>query len=411
MTARSSRRWAAAAAALLAIVAFGGCASVSGYQKARAKYEQQARDNDELARQYSQEIRQLTARRAAYQRALADEARLGRENAALQQRIATLRAAGAGRPATSRTAPNSGFRELGRSIGAETCVLIQKELGDYRRLESIHDGQLRILRSMPGGSPEYRKEAEIVRAQAVLDVVAEALLTADVPRAALQAPAPAGDSTFEPALAALAGAQDQLVVALNDLKLRGRDPAGGEFSRARAGCRVLLAAIAAITDRGPRSGLDRDLLARLDALRGVAEVAGLILTAKDSLVNAPAPPPGRLLVAQSLKGHQPIARLISGLTSARNDPGVLGARSPTGSEIRVLNRIEWIMTMANYCQADAFKPESYLELRLGEVRPLRAAALEIVASYESAHRGNLSGKAASPRAPTEEPWTSTKRSK
>ncbi len=389
---------------LLVALAFAGCASVGGYQKAEAQYDRESERNRDLAQQYSQEISALNARQAAYRQTLADEARLANENARLQQRIATLQAAPNSAPPAPATAPSSGFQELGQSITAQTYGVMQQELRDYGRLESLYDGQLKALSSYGTASPEYRKEAEIARAQALLDVVSEALVTVDVPRGVLRASLLVDDSRSEQALTALVDAQDRMIVALNDFKLRGRDQSSGSCASAQARCGDLLAAITDVTGSLKRSPSGKDLIARLEALRGITEVAGALLTTTQALLNSPAPPPGRLPVAQSLKAYGPVAQLISSSMAARDISGARMTGQPTSSQIRFLNRMEWIMTMGSYCQAESFKPESYIQMRLGEVHPLKAAVLEIVDSYERNHRGNdRGGKDAVPLGPAQEP--------
>ncbi len=385
------RRPARPAVLLLPVaLAFAGCASVSSYQKAEAQYDRQIQQNQQLARQYSREIDTLKARQAAYQRALADEAQLNSQNAALRQRIAALQGATGSRPAAPSTAPNTALNELGQSISADAYGRLQKELSDCAALEELYERQIRSLSSRQAGSPEYQKEAGLARARALLDVVAEALLTADVARDAQVASLPAGDSHLGDALAALGAAQDRMIVALNDFKLSARSLSDSSAARALAAYKELQAAIADATGCLGQTPAEKVLARQLSALREITDAAGVFLIAGTSLQVSSLSLRGQWMLTLPLKNREPIARTISALVAA---PGSGAATGPmTESEIRRLNRMEWIMTMAAYCQGDSFKPETYLQLRLDEVRPLKAAVLEIVAAYEGSHRGTVGPK-------------------
>ncbi len=72
----------------------------------------------------------------------------------------------------------------------------------------------------------------------------------------------------------------------------------------------------------------------------------------------------------------------------------------------MLDRMEWTMTMAAYCQGATFKPETYLQIRLGELRPLKAAVSEIVDAYGRTHPAAVEGgKEAGTPAPAKSPRT------
>ena len=124
---------------------------------------------------------------------------------------------------------------------------------------------------------------------------------------------------------------------------------------------------------------------RLKAMHTVTKVTSILLTTTNALMNSSTPLAGRLLVAQSLKDYQPIAQQLSYLIPMSVNISAVEIGQPTNSAIRFLNRMEWIMTMSTYCQGDAFKPETYLQMRLGEIRPLKAAVLEVIESYKLAH--------------------------
>jgi hypothetical protein len=119
-------------------------------------------------------------------------------------------------------------------------------------------------------------------------------------------------------------------------------------------------------------------------MRTVTEVTKILLSTINSLLNSSTSTEGRLLVAQLLKGYKPVAQQLSYLITMR-DINAVGMGRPTNSAIRYLNRMEWILTMSTYCQGDAFKPETYLQMRLDEIRPLKASVLMVIESYKHAH--------------------------
>jgi len=256
----SARLWAFLPAAVIAV---SGCATIESYQQAKMEYDRQTRQNKDLVRQYSEEIRKLNDRQMAYEKTLADEARLKEENTSLLQRIATVESALNGQPAAQQTPPDSAFKELGRIITAQTYELVLKELGDYSNLEDIYNRQLKALSSYQNGSPEYIREAEIIRAQALLDVISEAIVTVNIPREALQESTLADDPKFEQALITLADAQDQMLIALNDFKLQGQDQSNSNYSIAQSSCVNMLAAITDLMDSQNSSPLAEDLIMRL----------------------------------------------------------------------------------------------------------------------------------------------------
>ncbi len=403
MSARTAiRRPSARPAALLLPVAlaFAGCASVSSYQKAEAQYDRQSQQNQLLARQYSAEIDALKARQAAYQRKLAEESRLNNENAALRQRIAALQSqAGNGPRSAQSPAPTAGFRDLGVLIGADTHALLQKEQRDYAALESLYDRQLKALAAAPAASSQYQQEAEKTRIQALLDVITEALLIADVPGGLLRASPPVPDSVPRDALATLAEAQDRFIVALNEFKLHGWQRSDDSAARALLVWKDLRAANLDIAVRLGRRPSADDQAGRVEALIRITDLALELLDLADRIKESP--PSGRQRAAQVLGQYQPVPRLVSSLVPAGArggaDQGAL-----TESEIRKLHRMEWIMTMAAYCQGDSFKAETYLQIRLGEVRPLRAAVTEIATAYERSHPGAAGPKGAEAPAPSKE---------
>lgn len=386
MMTRQSYRWTSACLwtfLSVAVIAVSGCATMEGYKNDKVEYDRQNHLNNAFVRQYSEDIRALKNRQMAYEKTLADEARLNEENTRLRQRIAAAESELKGRTAAQQTPPDSAFKELGEIISAQTYELVLKELGDYSNLENLYNRQLKALSSYQNGSP-YIRGTEIIRAQALLDVISEAIVTVNIPREALRKSTPADDPKFEQALITLANAQDQMLIALNDFKLQGQDQSNSSYSIAQSSCVNMLAAITDFMDSQNSLPLPEDFIVRLKALHTVTEVAKILLTTINGLMNSSTSLEGRLLVAQSLKGYQPIAQQLSYLIAMR-DINAVEIGQPTNSAIRFLNRIEWILTMSTYCQRDAFKPETYLQMRLGEIRPLKAAVIEVIESYKLAH--------------------------
>lgn len=359
---------------LAAVILVSGCATIEDYKNDKVKFDLQNQRNNDLVRQYSKDISELEARKMAYEKTLANEARFKDENTRLRLRIATMETELKGRYST--------FKELGEIITAQTYELVLKDMDDYNNLENYYNRQLKALSSYQDGSPEYIMEADIVRALALLDVISEAIVTINIPREALRESTPADDPKLEPALATLANAQNQMIIALNDFKLRGRDQSNSKYSIAQSSCGNMLAVIADFAaSQDDSSPLAKDLIMRLKTMHTVIKVTNILLT---TINNSSMPLGKRLLVAQSLKDYQPIAQQLSYLIPMR-DINAVGMGQPTNSAIRIPNRMEWILTISTYCQGDAFKPETYLQMRLKEIKPLKAAAIEIIESYKLAH--------------------------
>jgi len=367
-----------------AIIAFSGCISI--YQWTKAEYDRQTQRNNELVSQYSEEIRKLNYQRMPYENTLANESRLREENAKLRQRIAAVESALNDQPAGQQAPPDSAFKELGRTITAQTYEQVVKELDGYNNLENFYNRQLKSLSSYQNGSPEYIREAEIIRAQAFLDVISEAIVTVDIPRELLLESTLADDPNFEQALITLADAQDQMLIALNDFKLQGQGQSNSNCSIAQSSCVNVLAALknlmAACPDNSPSA---EDLLMRLKTMYTVTGAAYGLLSKINAFMNSSTSLEGQLLVVPSLEGYPPIAQLLSYLAAMRANISDAEIGQPTDSAIRFLNRMEWIMTMSAYCQGDTFKPETYLQIRLDEIRPLKSVVLEVLESYKLAH--------------------------
>jgi hypothetical protein len=372
---------------LAAVIAVSGCATIEGYKNDEVKFDLQNQRNNDLVRQYSKDISELNARQMAYEESLANEARLKDENTRFRLNMAKAESALNSEQAAhaQQPAPAFAFKELGRIITTQTYELVLKELDDYSNLENLYNNWLKVLSLFQNGSPEYIREAEIIRAQALLDVISEAIVTANIPREALQESTLADGPNLEQALITLANAQDQMLIALNDSKLRGPYyKSNRSNSIAQSSCVDMLAAITDLMNSQNSVPLPEGLIVRLKTMHTVTEVTKILLSTINDLLNSSTSPEGRLLVAKSLKDYPFLAELLSYLTTMR-DINAVNMGQPTNSAIRILNRMEWILTISTYCQGDAFKPDTYLQMRRKEIKPLKAATIEIIESYKLAH--------------------------
>lgn len=374
-----------------AAITVSGCATIEGYRNDKVEYDRQARQNENLVRQYSEDIRQLNDQQMAYEKTLADEAKLNDENVRLRRRIATVESKLNDPPAVQQTPPASAFKKLGEIIPAQTYELALKEQGYYSRLEDVYNKQLKALSSYQDGSPEHRRETEIIRAQALLDVISEAFLVINIVREALLKSTLVDVPSVESALINLAPAQDHMLAALNYVKLQGQDQADSNSSIAHLNCADMRATIQDLIRSLNRSLLRDDtyldLMTWLITMEEVTRTADELLSRKNALMddrNYPRTSFGSGLPKTFLISDQFITKNLSFLISCGNYT-VENVGQPINSTTHYLKRIQWILSMSTYCQGDAFKPERYLEVRLGEIRPLNAAALEIIKSYNLVH--------------------------
>lgn len=378
MITRQLYRWAPASLWIfmsVVMIAFSGCATtIEDYEWQKAEYDRINNNNNELIQQYSREIYELKAWLIAYENMLKNEVQLNNENTKLRQRIASVE--------TELKERHFKFMELGENITPQVYGLILKDMDDFNNLENFYNRQLIALSSYQNGSSEYTITAENIRALALLDIISEAILTVNIPRDALHVSAMADDPKFEQALTALANAQDQMIIALNDFKLRDGDQSNTKYFIAQSSCKNMLASISDfVASPEGKSPLAKDLIRQLKTMRTVTKITSILLTANN---DSSTPIAKRRLVVQSLKDYQPIAKQLSYLIPT-SDINNIGLGQSTNSAIRFLNRMEWIMAMSTYCEGSNFKPETYIQMRLGEIRPLKVSALEIIKSYELVH--------------------------
>ncbi|MFB3817114.1 MAG: hypothetical protein ACE147_05565 [Candidatus Methylomirabilales bacterium] len=366
-------------------------ASTRSYQRQTAEYQRQARDLDGQWRGVLATQRVVEARIAAHAKAVKDEQQLAEQNAALRRRIAeaeqevSRREAAAAAAEAKREPPV--FAELGKRLPEAAYAAAVQEATAYEELKGHYARQLQALASQPKGSPARRREGELVRGRAVLEVIADALALANVPRAALRDPAPGDEPASRQALAALAGAQDALLAALQDFALRagGRREYGDEEARRYieveeriGGLRTAVEdGLAAVVPDGADARLT--LASRLEALSAVLEVAGDTATSLAIAMKSGAAPAFGLAAKDQPPLAERLLQLVAAPAPAADERPESAHRAAPG-----LGRIPRIAAMAAYTQGPAFDPEAYLQMRLQELQRLQAAVGEVIRSYRSA---------------------------
>jgi hypothetical protein len=396
------------AAVLAAMLPASGCgiayqatlkaseASTRNYQRKTAEYQRQAADLDRQWKGILAQQRSVEARIAAHAKAVKDEKQLAEQNAALRRRIAdTEREIGrqeALAAEAARAGRESAFAELGARLTDEGQAAAAAEARRYEAMASEYVRQLAVIRAQPKGSAARRREDELVRGRAVLEVIVEAVALADVPRTALRDSRLGDEPASRQALAGLADAQDALLAALPDFTLRARGQAGygdeearryrevdDRISGLRAAVRESLAALRrAPGDAGART---RPLVSRLEALSTVVEAAGDAATrVAVAMKSGAAPAP-----ASVAKDQVPLAeRLLQLIAPPAPAPGER-IESPHRAAPS-LGRAPWIAALAAYCQAPSFDPEAYLQMRQQELRRLQGVVDKVLQSHRTAAR-------------------------
>jgi hypothetical protein len=404
---RVQRVWLGAAM-LVAVLLASGCgiayqvtlktseANTRNYQRKTAEYQRQAKDLDGQWKGVVATQRAVEGRIAAHAKAVKDEKQLAEQNAALRQRIADAEREIGRQEAlaaeAARVKPEAPFSELGARLTDEAQAAAADEARRYEAMASGYARQLRILTSQPKGSAARRREAELVRGRAVLEVIVDAVALADVPRAALRDPRLGDEPASTQGLAALAHAQDALLAALLDFTLLagGRSDYGEEEARlyrevddripgVRAAVGDSLAALR--LHPGGVEARTRPLTSRLQTLFAVVEAADdaatrIAIAMKSGEAPAPAP---------AVKGHAPLGeRLLQLIAEPAPAPGERVASAHRAAPS--LGRAPWIAALAAYCQAASFDPEAYLQMRQQEVRRLQGVVDKVLQSHRTARR-------------------------
>jgi hypothetical protein len=402
---RAVRRLGLGAALLGAALAASGCgiayqatlkaseASTRNYQRKTAEYHRQARDLDGQWKGVVAQQSSVQARIAAHAKAVKEEKQLAEQNGALRRRIAEAeqevsRREAAAAAAEAKREPRA-FAELGKRLPEGAYAAAVQESKGYEELKAHYARQLQALSSQPKGSPGRRWEGEVVRGRAVLNVIAEGVALANVPRAALRDPALAHEPDSQQALTALADAQDALLAALQDFTLRVEvghyeDAEVRRYIEAEARICGLRAAVgdslfATEVRPGGAEAPRQALASRLEALAAVVEVAGeaatrLAVAMKSAAMGVP---------VQSAEDQLPLAEPLLQLVAS---PAPTADERPESAHRAApgLGRAPWIAAMAAYAQSRAFDPEAYLQMRLHELQRLQAAVREVIASYRTA---------------------------
>lgn len=366
-------------------------ANTRNYQRKTVEYQRQARDLDGQWKGVLAQERSVRSRIDAHAKAVKDEKQLAEQNAALRLRIAETereirRQEAALAAAEARREPPA-FAELGKRLPESAYAVAVQEAKAYEELKGHYARQLQALSSQPKGSPARRREGEMVRARAVLEVIAEAVALANVPRAALRDPALGQDPASQQALAALADAQDDLLTALQDFALRTGNQQYEDLEARRyievddrvSGLRAAVGdSLAAVLPPGGADTRRRALASRLDALAAIVEMAGDAATRLAiAMKSGTAPAPG------AAKDQPPLADRLVQLVAA---PAPATGERPESAHRAAasLGRAPWIAAMAAYSQGAAFDPEAYLHMRLQELQRLQAAVGQVIKSYQAA---------------------------
>jgi hypothetical protein len=363
-------------------------ASTRSYQQKTAEYQRQAKELDGQWKGIVATQGAVEARIAAHTKAVQEEKQLAEQNAALRRRIAEVeqeigRREAAAVAAEAKREPRP-LGELGKHLPEGAHASAIQEAKAYEELKGQYTRQLQALVSQPNGSPARRREGEMVRARAVLEVIAEAIALANVPRAALRDPGLGEDPGAQWALAVLAEEQDGLLAALQEFALRTGNRAYDEAEASRyrdVDDRVsgLLefarGSLASVRARGDADTRLRPLVVRLEALVAVGEEAEDAATRLAiAMKGGDAPKPRPAVTGQPALGER-LLRLLAEPSAAAGTRNEAAHRAGPG-----LGRAPWIAAMAAYTQSAAFDAEAYLRMRLEELRRLQGAVGEVLAS-------------------------------
>lgn len=396
------------AAVLAAAIATSGCgiayqvtlkateASTLNYQRKTVEYRRQAADADREWNGVLAQERSLEARIAAHAKAAKEEKQLAEQNAALQRRIAeTEQEIGRREAATAAAAharrESSAFAELGKRITDEAYAAAVREARAYEELEAKYAGQLKALSSHPKDSPARGRDIEMIRSQAVLDIIAEAVVAASLPRVVLAESAFGDNPASQQAFASLAASEGELLAALQDFTTHGgSQPDGRRYAQAQyrlAGMRAALtgatAALVVRPDAGHRRV--RALAARLDTLSKITDVAGTVAARMNTLMNSPASGTGLPPLGPTAQDAVPLPQHLLQLTAVADDTAGESAQPPARRAAPSLARMQRIAAMAAYSQGAAFDPETYLRMRLEKLRLLKGAVGQVMESYRRTH--------------------------
>ncbi len=224
------------AAVLAAGMAASGCgigyqatlraseANTRHYQQQAVEYQRQARDLNGQWQGIVATQRVVEGRIAAHAKAVKEEKQLAEQNASLRQRIAEAEQEVGRREAMAAVGEAKRdprpLVELGKHLPESAYAAAVQEATAYAEVRGQYARQLQALLAQPNGSPAKRREGAMVQCRAVLEVIAEALALAKVPRAVLRDPALGEDPASQRALTAVADAQDALLAAIPDFTLR-----------------------------------------------------------------------------------------------------------------------------------------------------------------------------------------------